>query len=187
MLATPSPRSAAVAPGSPLPSNGFPPYHAISPWRFLFFTFLTAGWYPMYWSYRTWVGVRARDGTRIWPIARALALGASTLDLARHLNAQAIARVPVRDALIGASATAYFFGGGLVPTELPGSLLYVARAVFLVPLVVRMRHLSDPETLRRLDRWRPRDALVVLVGAPLWGLHAWIMPLSRSYGWLVGP
>jgi len=158
--------------GAPAAARELPPvYHAVSPWRFLLFTALTAGWYPMYWSYRTWVGVRARDRSRIWPLARALFFGATSLELARELSAQREVPAPAPDLACWAAAIAFFLSGGFVPTTPPGSLWELPRALLLLPLLLRMRALVAPEVLRALDRFRPRDALLLLLGPPLWWLH----------------
>lgn len=47
-------------------------YYVVAPGKFLALTILTLGLYLVYWFYRQWRTIRARDERKIWPVPRGL-------------------------------------------------------------------------------------------------------------------
>jgi hypothetical protein len=48
-----------------------PEFYAVGPAKFLAMSICTFGLYEVYWSYKNWKFVKARDGSDLWPFARA--------------------------------------------------------------------------------------------------------------------
>ena len=66
--------------------NSVPAYYAVGPLKFTAMSICTFGLYEMYWSYKNWQFVKARDGSDILPLARAFFYGVTHYFLLTKLN-----------------------------------------------------------------------------------------------------
>ena len=165
--------------GAELPTGAYPShaprgdaesgaYFPVSPWKFVALSLLTWGLYELYWSYKNWTFVRARDGSSIVPWGRALFAPlwypALLMDLETHLPRAR--RIP--GGVLGPSL-AYLLLSLSWRLPDPFGLASMLSFVPLLPAVLRI-DAATPEGSdqhARNSRWRPRHLVLALLSTPV--------------------
>lgn len=149
-------------------SEGAFAYHAVPIWRFMLFEVMTLGVYSLWWGYRSWKGIKLRDGSDIWPFARALFLPFTFPGLITDINLHRVFSGAERSHL-GAWIGLGFFVTNMLPIlPEPISLLAWFRLAFLFPVLHEMRALSSAETLASKASWGPRHIALALAIVLFW-------------------
>lgn len=143
-------------------------YHAVPVWRFLLFNLFTLGGYTHWWAYRCWKGIKLRDGSDIWPLARGIFLPFTLVGLISDINLHRVFSDAGRAPLGGWLGGAYFFCTSLSLLAAPFNLLSWLGLAFLLPVLMEMRALSRPRTLEEKGRWGLRHIALLLAGVLLW-------------------
>lgn len=124
-----------VAEPPPLPQIQMVAWHCVPAWRFAICSFVTAGFYTMWWTLRCWIYIRVRDQSNIWPFWRMVFAPIWMYfladDIERHTQAR-VRRAPMIAAL-------FLFANFAVMLPEPWWLIGLFSFVPLMPLV---RHIE---------------------------------------------
>jgi len=139
-------------------------YHVVPVWRFALFCTLTFSIYVLYWFWKTWSVIKRRDGSDIWPVARAFFSGFTYFSLMTDINTHLALRGSRRhlSTVLGI--------GFLVTTALhrlpsPYNMMSFASFVFLLPAVAAVRELAGEGALSNA-RWSVRHTVALIAAVP---------------------
>jgi hypothetical protein len=140
-------------------------YHAVPPWRFYLFGVCTFGLYNVYWAYRCWAGIKARDRSDIWASLRGIFIVFTAVSLTEDLNRTRVARgLPeVHMAWPAAFTLISLLGRFLdrtdaIPAGVVVGFLFLQSGV-LLPIVRGMREVTSRTELAERDALRTRHVI----------------------------
>jgi hypothetical protein len=156
--------------------------------KFVVLSLLSFGFYEIYWFYKSWAYIRARDGSRISPVLRTVfqpfTFPALMADVRRNLRAG-----PSRVTSIVLAVV--FFVLSIVglfpdPYSLPGLFTFVC----FLPAVRLIRSINSPTCEHPPYGWSTRNRAFVVLAAPFFAgtiasMIAFIPSSQVEPGWMV--
>ena len=144
-----------------------PPLFAVGVPKLVAMYLLTFGIYQLYWFYKHWSTIRARDGQEMWPVARALFAFFFFHDLVTTINHKARA-YGIEGMLPAGGLTALFVIATLM-NRFDNALFLLALAA-VIPLVVVQSRVNEINTKAapladRNARLRGANWIVIVVGS----------------------
>jgi hypothetical protein len=146
-----------------------PAYFPVSTRKFVALSLLTAGIYELYWFYKCWQYVRARDGRKLRPFWRAFFSPLWLYPLQEDVTAHAPAGASPS---LGSVPAAVLYGALCVaPWKLPDPYWLVSLLTFvpLLPLLGLVNASNPPGSAAFAENsaWRPRHLVLALLCGPL--------------------
>ncbi len=129
----------------PTGANGRPeqhPFFPVSPFKFTVMSFCTFGAYPIYWSYKQWQRIRAREDSDIRPFWRAFFAVIWMFSLLPIIQETAGSRRVVATWNGQLLALLYLIGNALQRLPEPWWLLYFLSVFPLLPAVVTIERIN---------------------------------------------
>lgn len=153
--------------------NPKPEFFAVGPVKFVAMATCTFGLYEMYWSYKNWKFVKARDGSDIWPWARALFYVLTHYALLTKLNAS-LNSAALRDSGVrGGLAAMLFIVNALWKLPDPYWLLCFLTPLAFFPALKMAPDEQDSNPVQEpVSSFHPSNLVAYLLGGPLFALAA---------------
>jgi hypothetical protein len=157
---------------TPDPEAGRPQFFAVAPWKMVVMCLATLGFYELYWSYEHWRIVRARDGSKILPVPRAI----FSIFYCYALFSR-VARDGTARNLSGAPAAGALAAGWIVSSlawRLPGGLALLGLLSWftMIPIQAYANRINAQAapTAPRNDRLTWANWIIVAFALVFWGL-----------------
>lgn len=146
-------------------------YYVVPPTRVVALYVLTAGSYGLWWFYKNWSAIKRRDGSSIWPAARAIFGPVSFFSLVTDLNQQSRQRALSSLTDLGTgSALGFFAANMLIRLPDPGWLISLLGGFFLFPAAQRIVELEGAEALEANRPLRMRHYVLGVCLIIMWSL-----------------
>ena len=143
-------------------------YFPVAPAKFVALSILTFTIYPVYWFYKNWHYVRARDESSIWPLWRALFSPLWCYFLVRDIRINHPEESGILSRFGGLLALAYSLLMAIV--KLPDPLWFPSLFAFVVllPTVFAINRVEGPTvTYQRNSKFRVRHFVLMSLATPL--------------------
>jgi hypothetical protein len=152
--------------------RGSPQFFQVAPWKLVLMTFCTVGFYQLFWAYQHWRIIRARDGSDIWPVPRAIFGVFFCYPLFSRIGKDGQARGLAGAPSAGPLATLWIISS--IAWRLPGALCLVGLVSWLVLIPIqeyanRINAQAAPHAPRN-DRLTWLNWVAVAIAATFWAL-----------------
>ncbi|MGB5411773.1 MAG: hypothetical protein WBN09_09615 [Woeseiaceae bacterium] len=153
--------------------NQTPEYYAVGPMKFVAMSTCTFGLYDVYWSYKNWKFVKARDGSDLWPWARALFYGIWHYSLLTRLN-ESLNSATLKSGLIrGLLAAMLLIVNALWKLPDPYWLLCFLTPLAFLPALKAVPAAQDGNPVQEhISSFHPSNLVAYLLGGPMFVLVA---------------
>jgi|GEM_PF-397540 len=151
-------------------------YAVVSPWQFLMFSMSTIGVYQVYWFFRAWQFIKKRNGSELWPVARAFFMAFWFFPLYKNVGGLLGAehKWSNRIGIFSLLAVVFFCATWLSNrSEQYGFAAVLVATLACLPLLVVVNHAaaegetSENELPSHSLTWGVRHVALLMLGVPI--------------------